>query len=256
MHRKNNSFFQYWLFGLIIIIVIWLLSSLIVGDELILPSPLSVMKSFKSDLIRLLSNGINTAIEAFFGLLISITAAGIIIAIVGIERRSEKVIYPHIVMLKATPAVAYAPIIIILTGSIGIFPKILIASMISFFPIIIGGIDGLKSTPDKLALTADSYGASDIKRFRHINLGYTIYGFFSGLKTAAPLSVVGAIVGEYIIGGTPSGLGTFIISNYLSTNMKGVFSGALFATAIGLMFFGITYSISEFINNEVLYLQK
>jgi NitT/TauT family transport system permease protein len=216
------------------ILVLWALVASFVAKSV--PAPSVVAMSLARQWSKHLDRTTATAVEASLGLSISITLSGIAVTAVGMYDKLKDFIYPVIVMFKASPAVAFVPLFIELTGT-GIAPKILVAAMISFFPMAIGGIDGLSTTPERLITSCRTFGASPWKVYRHALLGYGLIGFLSGLKTAAPLAVVGAIVGEYVTGGKPTGVGTYIMSNL--NNPTGIFEGVVLATMMGLCFFSL-----------------
>jgi ABC-type nitrate/sulfonate/bicarbonate transport system permease component len=177
-----------------------------------------------------------TSLEAAAGLIISVLISIIFIILIGAFPRFESIIYPFVIFIKSTPAVAFVPIFIIIIG-IGVFTKIAISALICFFPLIIGGIDGMKRTPEKFLILAESYGSKKLDTFLNFKIGYTLEGFCSGLKTAAPLSVIGAIVGEYVTGGNQSGLGAFIITNSIQSVKVNLYAGAVLSTLLGVVFF-------------------
>jgi NitT/TauT family transport system permease protein len=170
--------------------------------------------------------------------------------------RTEPVFYPYIVLLKASPAVAFAPMLSILFKS-GPEGKVVVAAMIAFFPLVIGGTDGLRRTPESLELMAAGYGAKRWGRLAHINGGFILSGFLSGLKTAAPLSVVGAIVGEFVQASEAgkTGVGIYIASHARNYFMSHVLAGVVLSTLLGLAFFALALVVSRFVEG-VLFLEK
>lgn len=239
---------------LILIVFIWFITSILLNQNFILPGPEKVFISIILNLKKHIMNTGITLIESFIGIGLSVIISVLLLSIVAFSKKYESIIYTLGIFFKAAPAVAYAPIIIVFFGN-NLFSKALVSSMISFFPILNGGIDGIRNTPEKITLLSKIYSGKNIAIFRHIQIGYCISGFLSGLKTAAPLSVVGAIVGEYVSGGTPTGLGTFIFSSYANLQMSDVFAGVLITTFIGLLFFYIVTVIAG-VTNAVLHLIK
>jgi NitT/TauT family transport system permease protein len=225
-----------WVAGIVSVCLAWLIAAR-VASPYVLPGPATVLRELSHDAALYGLNTLVTALEALLGLFVAvILSAGILIS-VGLFPRSEAFFYPYTLMIKATPAVAFAPVFVVLVGT-GIWCKVLVSAMIAFFPLVISGIDGFAAAPDRLTLMARGYGASRAQRLIRITAPYSIFGFFTGLKTAAPLAIVGAIVGEYVAGGSPAGLGTLIMSAHGSNNVTGVFSCAVLATILGLAFFG------------------
>jgi NitT/TauT family transport system permease protein len=243
-----------WLLVAATIMVFWIALSIIINQSIIFPGPDKVVISLLSNIKNHVHNASVTSFEAFIGLGLSVLFSLILIAFVAFSKNFEKYVYTFGIFLKAAPAVAYAPILIIFVGN-NLLAKSLVSSMISFFPILNGGIDGIRNTPDRLKLLSKVYSGNSFDTFCHINIGYSISGFLSGLKTAAPLSVVGAIVGEFVSGGNPTGLGTFIFSSYANLQMSDVFAGVFISTLIGLLFFALTSKIAES-TNDIFHLIK
>lgn len=230
-----------WIAGAGLVAVCWVLAANSL-PEIVLPHPERVLTALAREPGVYLDGAANTATEAGLGLLIATVGSLLIISIVAMAPRAEGVFYPYIVLLKATPAVAFVPIFVVLAG-IGIWPKILVAAAISFFPIAIGGLSGIRRTPSKVLLMASGYGCGRWRLLAHVTRFYAMRDFLVGMQTAAPLSVVGAMVGEYVAGGSPRGLGTLLMSGYVNTNMVSVFGSALMASGLGLSFFAIAYAM-------------
>lgn len=231
-----------WSIGLAGLLVSWWILSLILSPD-ILPSPITValvlLDSWRSSCMLAMV----TIMESAMGLLLSIFISSTIVLLLAIRPQLECFIYPFIITVKASPAVSFVPIFICFVGS-GPLSKVFTSAMIAFFPLVIGGIDGIKNTPAKLLILSDSYGASQFDKLTKISWPYALTGFISGLKTAAPLSVVGAVVGEYVAGGSPRGIGSYIMENSQRFFPPELFAGTILATGTGLLFFMITFYIS------------
>lgn len=231
------------LIGVALLFGVWFVLCLFLSDA-ILPTPMDVAMSLMHGWRIHLHNVSTTSIEAALGLLIASVASAVIVAVIGCFPSMEPVIYPPITMLKASPAIVFVPLFMVLVGS-GMSCKILVSAMISFFPLVVGGIDGLRHVPQKFLMMTKGYGASRLGEFWHVKSRYAAAGFLTGLKTAAPLSIVGAIVGEYVAGGHPSGLGHFIMVQSAMFAMDNVFAGAVMATLLGIGFFAMSYLLSH-----------
>lgn len=131
---------------------------------------------------------------------------GIGIAFSGIFARF---IYPPIVAAHAIPAIALAPLFLVWFG-FGIVPKIVIAALITFFPVLIGTVGGLVAIDPDLIRLARVAGASRIRVFRKIRVPCALPEVFDGLKVGMTLCVIGAVVGEFTAG--TEGLGYLIQS--------------------------------------------
>jgi NitT/TauT family transport system permease protein len=109
----------------------------------------------------------------------------------------ERSLYPLLVATQAVPKIAVAPLLIFWAG-LGLFPKILVAFAISFFPIVIDTVVGLRSVEPELLYLARSMGAGERKIFLKIRFPSALPNVFAGLKVSVTLATVGAIVGEFI----------------------------------------------------------
>jgi ABC-type nitrate/sulfonate/bicarbonate transport system permease component len=228
--------------GIMIILLSWLIANIIVPPDKIpyLRDVINVVyKEFWSNHFP---NIIATFYVAFFGLLISFIFSCIVVYFINMYSFVEYLITPFIVLLKATPIVAFVPVLMILFGS-GYLTKIISASIICFFPMIISGVDGMRRTPEALIRMAEIYNAKKSDRFFHLQFAYFIDGILSSLKVSAPLSVVGAIIAEYVIAGNDTGLGVFIASNINPSAIVSRFVAIILSSSVGIMFYLSAYYI-------------
>jgi len=124
------------------------------------------------------------------------------------SRLLSRMIYPVLVFTQAVPKVAIAPVFLIWFGY-GLLPKVLMTFLIAFFPIVVDTAAGLMMIETELIDLARSLKASGTQVFVKIRFPNALPHLFSGLKIAAPLAVVGAIVAEFV--GTNNGLGYIIL---------------------------------------------
>ncbi|PHP65358.1 ABC transporter permease [Zhengella mangrovi] len=115
--------------------------------------------------------------------------------------------YPLLVVIQSTPVVAIAPIIIVALGS-GDAPRIVITFLITFFPLVVSMTTGMLATPSELIELSRSLRAPAWREFTHIRIPYAIPYIFSGLKISITLSVIGAVVAEFVA--ADKGIGFFI----------------------------------------------
>jgi NitT/TauT family transport system permease protein len=143
-------------------------------------------------------------------------------------------VYPLLVSSQAIPKAAVAPLFVVWFG-FGLLPKVLIAFLIAFFPIVINTVVGLASLePEKIQL-ARSMGFGPSKIFFKIRLPSALPAIFGGLKIAITLAVVGAIVGEFV--GGDSGLGYLLMQANGSMDTPLLFAGLVGLTLIGVALF-------------------
>ncbi len=238
---------RYWLAGIAVIIVAWTLLAALI-PSVVLPQPGVVVRAFFDEPARYLENCLQTAKEAMMGLVIAGAISMGIILMVARFPKMEQVLTPYLVVAKTSPAVAFVPIFIVAVGS-GIWSKILVSAMISFFAVAIGGLDGIKGTPDRYRRLGLTYGARPWTAFQSIGYPYMLSGLMTGLKTAAPLSVVGAIVGEYVAGGASVGLGIFIAASAANNQVGQVYVSVTLACILGLALFSAMSAIHFFVRS-------
>lgn len=145
---------------------------------------------------------------------------------------AEAVITPYIVALQAVPKVALAPLIVTLLGY-GEVSKEAIAAIISFFPLLVNVMLGIRSADDGHLELMRSLRATRAQTLRWVQLPAALPAIFSGLEVAVVFSVVGAIVGEFT--GASGGLGYLIEQRSFSLNQAAVFSNLIALSVIGLV---------------------
>lgn len=215
-------------------------------SEKTVPFPLTVARTLTSDPGRHLSNTAATAVAAALGLATAAFAATALVLFARAYAPLRSTVMVSATLLKASPAIVFVPLLIRLMGT-GLGPKLAVAAMISFFPMFMGGLDGIAGAPLAVRELASVYGASPWRRLVWIEAPYALAGIMTGLKSSAPLAVVGAIVGEYMIGGARGGLGAFIMSNSVTLSPVGVYAGAVLSTSLGLCFFALASAAARLV---------
>ncbi|MCQ4206337.1 ABC transporter permease [Streptomyces longispororuber] len=175
-----------------------------------------------------------TTYETLIGFVIAV-GVGILSAVVMVYSSTvEKTLYPVLLFAQVVPKIAIAPLFVVWLG-FGIAPKILIAVLIAFFPVVISMVTGLKAVdPEMLELSA-TMGASPWQTFRKIRFPASLPHLFSGLKVAVTLAVTGAVVGEFV--GANEGLGYVILQANGNLDTPMLFAGLLVMSLIGVVLF-------------------
>jgi NitT/TauT family transport system permease protein len=236
----------------IVALVLWLaIVALADLPAFILPSPQRVWER----LLRALADGtlgrhsLVTLQEVFLGLLVGVGAASALGYALAKSRRLESMLAPYIVASQSIPIVAIAPLLVIWFGP-GLLSKVLICALIVFFPVLINTIVGLHSVPQDLRDLMRSLRAGPWQTFRLLELPAALPVFFGGLRIGATLSVIGAVVGEFV--GADRGLG-FLINvgrGEYDTSLVFVAVFALIATAL------ILYGLVALIESRLLWWQR
>ncbi|HJU22362.1 MAG TPA: ABC transporter permease [Casimicrobiaceae bacterium] len=179
----------------------------------LLPPPSAIARRIVVDYKLVAINAWVTLGEVLAGYGLAIVVSIPLAAILSQFRVVENAIYPTLVASQTIPKVAIAPILVVWFG-FGLLPKILIAFLICFFPIVVDTMTGFRSVPREVIWLARSMGAPQWKTFAKIRIPAALPNIFAGLKVASTLAVVGAVVGEFI--GADRGLGyQLIVANGL-----------------------------------------
>ncbi|MBS0222463.1 MAG: ABC transporter permease [Proteobacteria bacterium] len=202
----------------------------------LLPSPLAVLKDLVLSWDLLLSETAVTLFEIVLGFIVSVAIAMPLAILFTYSRTFERLVYPIIVGTQTIPKVAVAPLFLVWFG-FGLLPKIIIVTLITFFPIVINAVVGLKSLNMQTVYLAQSMGASPLQVFWRFRLPNALPSVFAGLKVAIVLAVIGAIVAEFV--GADSGLGYLIIVAATDQNVTRQFSAILILSVAGILLFGL-----------------
>jgi len=216
----------------------WHLGALMYDMAFLLPTPLAVAQQFIADFDIIMTGLSLTFRAAFTGFIIAALLGISIATIMSLNKILERSLYPYAILLQTVPVVAVAPLIVLWFG-FEIKSIIIISVIIALFPIINSTLLGLKSTNTTLVEMFNYHKTNKLSTFYKLRFPAAIPNIFSGLKISAGLSVIGAIVGEFIIGSgsEDGGLGVQII--YAQANLETALVMALIftATALGFLFF-------------------
>jgi NitT/TauT family transport system permease protein len=210
--------------------------------DYLLPAPQDVFFRIIQDWPILLKNSWSTLGSVLTGFLASgLIGVPIAFAIV-LSRTVERMLMPILVMSQTIPKVAIAPILVVWLG-FGILPKIAVVFMISFFPIVVSTVVGLKSVESEMVDLVRSMGANTAKIMLRVRAPSALPQIFAGFKIAICLSVVGAIVGEFV--GSDSGLGYLLLTSTGSLDGPLVWSALFILIAIGMTLFMIVAKVER-----------
>lgn len=205
--------------------IAWEIIARYINAMFILPSPTKVLaKTWELREPLFLVHLPATMRVTFIGLLISIVLGLILAIVMSLNKKIEEAIYPILVITQTIPITALAPIFVLWFGY-SIWSKVVVTILITFFPIVVNTYDGFRSTKREMEELLITYGASKKDIFIKLKFPHALPYFFSALKIAVPLSVIGAAIGEWL--GAQSGLGYF--SKRMMTQLDGA---AVFAPIV------------------------
>ena len=173
-----------------------------------------------------------TLIETLLGFVAGSVIALVLGTLIALNRRCEYFLYPFILMFQAMPKVALAPLIIIWFG-LGLSSKVAQAALTAFFPLMVNTIVGLRSADDDRVALMRSLDASEIQIFSMLRMPGAMPYIFAGFEIAMMLSLIGAIVAEFV--GAQRGLGVLIMSMTFTMDVAGQFSVLVLLSMLGLL---------------------
>jgi ABC-type nitrate/sulfonate/bicarbonate transport system permease component len=216
-------------------------ASLHAVDDLTLASPVETWDALRADWSLLMDNAGVTLVEVLLGLAISVVAGVAFALAMHLSRVLRDAAYPLLIASQAIPIVVLAPIFV-LAFDYGIGPKLAIVALICFFPITVNVLDGLRSVEPELLKLTRSFGASRLKTLRAIELPASLPSFFTGLKVAATVSVIGAVFGEWA--GADEGLGRLVLLGNNQLETPRVYAGIVILTLMAVALFALA-SLAE-----------
>jgi NitT/TauT family transport system permease protein len=150
------------------------------------------------------------------------------------SRIFDRILYPILVASQAVPKVALAPILLVALGY-SLWPKIIVAFLIAFFPVVVNTVSGLASVDRDTLNLMRSMGASKMDVFLKVRFPHAVPSMIAGFKVAIALAVVGAVVGEFV--GSRSGLGYYMLLATGNFDTPLVFACVVCLTVMGIVLF-------------------
>jgi len=200
----------------------------------LLPPPSAVAISLIENAHLIASHGLITTLEILLGFALSM-AVGIPLALaIFLWPLFSRSILPLLISSQAMPKVAVAPLLLVWFG-FGLLPKVLIAFLIAFFPVVINTAVGLSAIEREKIYLARSMGFGAAATFFKIRLPNALPAIFGGLKISITLAVVGAVVGEFV--GGDAGLGYLLMVANGSMDTQLLFAGIIALTVLGVILF-------------------
>ncbi|NBE54556.1 ABC transporter permease [Streptomyces boluensis] len=219
----------------------WAIAAAELVEPYLVPSPGATLDVLVDKSDYLWQHSWITTYETLLGFVIAV-AVGVLAAVLMVYSATvEKTLYPILLFAQVVPKIAIAPLFVVWLG-FGIAPKILIAVLIAFFPVVISMVTGLKAVDPEMLQLSSTMGARPWQTFVKIRLPASLPHLFSGLKVAVTLAVTGAVVGEFV--GANEGLGYVILQANGNLDTPMLFAGLLVMSLIGVVLF-VVVEIAE-----------
>ncbi|MFI6938207.1 ABC transporter permease [Streptomyces sp. NPDC050418] len=219
----------------------WVIAAAELVEPYLVPSPGKTFEVILDKPDYLWQHSWVTTYETLIGFAVAV-AIGVFAAVIMVYSATvEKTLYPILLFAQVVPKIAIAPLFVVWLG-FGIAPKIVIAVLIAFFPVVISMVTGLKAVDPEMLQLSSTMGASPWQTFVKIRFPASLPHLFSGLKVAVTLAVTGAVVGEFV--GANEGLGYVILQANGNLDTPMLFAGLLVMSLIGVVLF-VVVEIAE-----------
>jgi len=233
--RRDWSDWLYPVGALVAAIVLWDLATRIFDIKpFILPPPLAVAEALRDDWPALLAHASTTLTEVVAGFALSVAVGVPLAVVIASWPLAGKAIYPLLVGSQVVPKIAIAPLFVIWFG-FGIAPKIIVAFLIAFFPIVIDTVIGLRAVEVEKLYLVRAMGASRWQEFSKLRLPNAMPFVFAGMKLAVTFAVTGAVVGEFIA--ADRGLGRMIVLANANLDTASLFAAVVILALMGIVLF-------------------
>ena len=222
---------------LFLLLFLWQLGAMRLNAAYILPTPLQILEKLWELRVPLLAVHLPATMGVTaLGLAISLVLGLGLAVLMDASPLCRKALYPLVVASQTIPTTAIAPLFVLWFGY-GIWSKVLVAVLITFFPITITVYDGLQSARVEMMELLQTYGASRRDVFLKIKVPCTLPYFFSAIKMAIPMSIIGAAIGEWL--GAQSGLGYFSRRMMTQLDGAGVFAPIVLLSIVAMLAVGL-----------------
>tara|TARA_B100001093_G_scaffold517410_1_gene598886 strand:+ start:677 stop:1507 length:831 start_codon:yes stop_codon:yes gene_type:complete len=214
----------------------------------LIPAPSKISATLWTDGPSLIKAMMFTMKLTFFSLLLAIVGGVLLGMLFALSRTVEMSLFPFAVILQVTPVIAIAPLILIYVDST--FAALLICAwIVAFFPILSNTAIGLRSADHNLRDLFSLYKASPWQKFRYLLFPSALPYFMASLKIAGGLSLIGAVVAEFVAGsaGQNTGLASRILESSFRFEIPRMFAALFLVSILGIFIFLITSLLSHLV---------
>ena len=229
--------------SVLLIILLWQISVMLLDIESwFLPSPVNIITELINSYKILFEHSLITLFEIIVGLVISILISLVISSMIFWFKSFEKTIYPLLITSQIIPVFTLAPILIVWFGT-GLFSKVIIIVLFTFFPLVINLVTAIKNVDIDMIRMFNSHGSTKLQMYKKLYIPSILPNFLSGCKVACVISVIGAVIGEWI--GSSSGLGWMMKISGPQFQTSRVFASIVCLSIIAILLFFIVVSIEK-----------
>ena len=209
----------------------------------LLPAPSVILFDFHNHTSLIIEHSQKTILEIISGLFISLLLAFSLSVAISWSSILNKAIFPFVITSQIIPIFTLAPLIIVWFGT-GIASKIIVIVLFTFFPVVITTFNGLKSSDKVLVDMFKTLGVNKLLIYTKLYIPNALPQIFSGIKVASVLSVIGAVIGEWI--GSSGGLGWLIKLSGPQFKTERIFAAIVTLSVIALLLYLVTILLEKF----------
>lgn len=210
----------------------------------LLPAPTAVFDKLWTLRGRLFDHTLATLYEVFAGFVLAVVVGIVLATLIAHSKFLAEALYPLLVISQVTPQVAVAPLLVIWFGHTDV-PKILIAFLVAFFPMVVNTSAGLLRVDPDLVDMMRGLRASRWRIFLMIRLPNALPYIFAGMRISITLAVIGAVVGEFVAG--DKGLGYVVTTGTANTDTALTFAAITILATLGIVLFWIVGVLRRFV---------
>ncbi|MBI4336948.1 MAG: ABC transporter permease [Chloroflexi bacterium] len=208
----------------------------------LLPPPSAIFQELVARHAMLWQHTLVTLTEVAAGFAVAL-AVGIGLAIaISSAKVLERAVYPLVVASQTVPIIAIAPLLLIWVGY-DLRPKVIVVALISFFPIVVNMVDGLRSVDPDMVNLLRTLGAGRWQVFRKVQIPASLPFLFSGIKVGVAVSVIGAVIGEWV--GASEGLGWLMVQSVPRFQTALVFAAIVILSVMGIALFALAAALER-----------
>jgi ABC-type nitrate/sulfonate/bicarbonate transport system permease component len=202
----------------------------------LLPAPSVIAMTLVVSWGLLLDHTLVTFVEVVIGFGLSLLGGVLLACGIAASRTLERALYPFVIASQMVPIIVIAPLLLIWVGY-GLAPKVIVVALTAFFPIVVNMVDGLRSVDPDVVNLLRTMGASSWQIFVKVQMPTSLPFLFSGLRVAMAVSVIGAVIGEWV--GSSQGLGYLMIRSKPQFLTERVFAAIVALSVMGVALFGL-----------------
>ena len=202
----------------------------------VLPGPARIVAALWDQREAAVHHTLVTLGETAIGFAASLTLALGAAVAMDLAPTVRRAIYPLLVGSQALPILVVAPILVLWFG-FGLLPKAIVIVLLTFFPMVVGLLDGFAGVQPEAADLLRTYGATERESLQKLRFPAALPSFFTGLRIAVTYAVLGAVYAEYV--GSFDGLGIWILTSQKSFRIDLVFAGVLIVLVLSVVLFAL-----------------